>query len=117
MTRDDFDAFCATLPAATRVVQWRGSSVWKVGGKVFAMCSPVSGSAFEKIRFKCSHMSYDLLREQDGIIAAPYFARAQWVQLDRPDAMSDEDLRLYLAEAHRIITAKLTKAKRREIGL
>ena len=39
MTRDQFDAFCRSLPATTFVIQWGGSHVWKVGGKVFAISS------------------------------------------------------------------------------
>ena len=37
MTRDEYNAFCASLPATTHVVQWGGADVWKVGGKVFAI--------------------------------------------------------------------------------
>ena len=37
MTYDEFNAFCRALPATSYVMQWRGSHVWKVGGKVFAI--------------------------------------------------------------------------------
>jgi predicted DNA-binding protein (MmcQ/YjbR family) len=37
MTYDEFNEFCRALPATTYVLQWGGSHVWKVGGKVFAM--------------------------------------------------------------------------------
>ena len=37
MDYDQFNAFCRALPATAYVVQWRGSHVWKVGGKVFAI--------------------------------------------------------------------------------
>ncbi len=37
MTFEEFNAFCGSLPATTYVVQWGGSHVWKVGGKVFAI--------------------------------------------------------------------------------
>ena len=37
MTREDYDAFCGSLPHATHVVQWGDASVWKIGGKVFAI--------------------------------------------------------------------------------
>ena len=36
MTLDEYNAFCASLPAASHVVQWGGAHVCKVGGKVFA---------------------------------------------------------------------------------
>jgi predicted DNA-binding protein (MmcQ/YjbR family) len=39
MTYEEFNAFCRALPATTYVVQWGGSHVWKVGGKVFAIAS------------------------------------------------------------------------------
>ncbi len=37
LTYDEFNAFCRGLPATSYVMQWRGSHVWKVGGKVFAI--------------------------------------------------------------------------------
>ena len=37
MTREEYDAFCAGLPHVAHVVQWGDASVWKVGGKVFAI--------------------------------------------------------------------------------
>jgi len=117
MTREEFDAYCASLKSVTHVVQWGNSSVWKVGGKIFAICSIWGPGEHSKISFKCSDLSYDILRRQDGIIPAPYLARAKWVQVERPGAMGDADIRGYIADAHAIISAKLTKAKRAELGL
>lgn len=117
MDRPQFDAFCATLPATSHVIQWGNSSVWKVGGKIFAICSNWGDGAHAKVSFKCSEMSYAVLREQDGIIPAPYLARAQWVQLQSPDAMPDDDTKLYIREAHRIISGKLTRTVRADLGL
>src|SRR3546814_5748133 len=37
MKAKTFNATCRRLPATTHVVQWGGSDVWKVGGKVFAI--------------------------------------------------------------------------------
>ncbi|TYC49378.1 MmcQ/YjbR family DNA-binding protein [Rhodobacterales bacterium] len=117
MTRDEFDAFCAELPATTHVVQWGNASVWKVGGKIFAICSAWASEGAQRVGFKCSDMSYSLLTQQDGIIPAPYLARAKWVQLERPDALSDADLKAYIVAAHGIIAGKLTRKTRKELGL
>jgi predicted DNA-binding protein (MmcQ/YjbR family) len=117
MTRDQFDSYCGSLKATTHVVQWGNASVWKVGGKIFAICSTWGAGEGQKIGFKCSDMSYALLCEQDGIVPAPYLARAKWVQLEAPEAMGDTDIELYIQQAHRIIAGKLTKAKRAELGL
>ena len=117
MTRDEFDQFCATLPAVTNVIQWGNSTVWKVGGKIFAICSYWGAGEKDRISFKCSDMSYQILCEQPDIIPAPYLARAKWVQIQNEEAMSDSEIREYIQHAHQIIAGKLTKAKQRELGL
>ncbi|MBE7637694.1 MmcQ/YjbR family DNA-binding protein [Sneathiella sp. P13V-1] len=117
MTREEFNAFCDQLTATTNVVQWGNSSVWKVGGKIFAICTTWSDDRSDCISFKCSDLSFSILTEQDGIIPAPYLARAKWVQLETPTALKDEDIRDYVREAHRIISGKLTKKQQKELGL
>ena len=117
MTREEFDEFCASLTATTNVIQWANSSVWKVGGKIFAISSFWGDGEEWKISFKCSDLSYQILCELDGIIPAPYLARAKWVQLAQTDALSEADLKSYIEEAHRIIAGKLTKKMQRELGL
>ena len=117
MTRDEFDAYCGSLKSVTNVIQWGNATVWKVGGKIFAICSHWGAGEQQKISFKCSDLSYRILCEQPQIIPAPYLARAKWVQLVDETAMSDDEIRTYIAEAHDIIAAKLSKAKRAELGL
>ena len=117
MTRNDFDAFCASLKGTTNVVQWGNATVWKIGGKIFAICSSWGKGRGSKIAFKCSDMSYRMLCEHDGIIPAPYLARAKWVQLEKNDAMDDETIRAYITGAYDIIVAKLTKAQRKALSL
>lgn len=117
MTRAGFDAFCRALTGTTHVEQWGNASVWKIGGKIFAICSVWGAGDHAKFSFKCSDLAYDILIEQPGIIPAPYLARAKWVQVETADAMSDQDLQDYIRAAYGIVAAKLTKAKRKEIGL
>jgi predicted DNA-binding protein (MmcQ/YjbR family) len=117
MTRDEFNAFCASLPATTNVVQWGGASVWKVGDKMFAIGATFGDGDHDKINFKCSDMAWEILRDQPGIVPAPYLARAKWVQVAAPDALSDDEVRRYIEAAHATVAAKLTKAKRAALGL
>lgn len=117
MTPEDFDAYCGTLKAVTHVRQWGNASVWKIGGKIFAICSKWGAGDHTRISFKCSELTYAILTEQPGIIPAPYLARAGWVQIESADAMSDEDIRLYIETAHSIVAGKLTKKLRSELGL
>lgn len=125
MTREEFDAYCASLTATTNVIQWGNASVWKVGGKIFAICSNWGEDVEDKetskpgikISFKVSDLAFEVLPDQDGIIPAPYLARAKWVQLESMDAMDDEEIKSHIDAAHEIIGRKLTKKLQKELGL
>ena len=70
MTREDYDAFCGSLPHVTHVIQWGDASVWKIGGKVFAIGGWSGGPEFA-VTFKCSEASFAILKELPGLRPAP----------------------------------------------
>ncbi len=117
MSPKSFEAACLALPAAHKVVQWGGSDVYKVGPRVFAICARFRPLEPDSYVFKVSDMAYELLIEHGLARPAPYLRRAKWVALAGPDAMEDADLLAYLREAHALVSAKLTRAQRRELGL
>ncbi len=118
MDLDEFDIYCDGLPATEMVVQWGGAHVWKVGGKVFALTSKWGhGTKDFKIGFKASEMAFTMLTEQSDIEPSPYLGRYTWVQLQSPNALSGEDIKAYVEAAHSMVAAKLTRAKRAELGL
>lgn len=118
MTYDDFNAFCGSLPATSHVVQWGGSDVWKVGGKVFAIGGWDDGAA-PRYTFKVSEVAFEMLKQQPGLRPAPYLASRgfSWIQHYDAPGLSDEDLRAYLAESHRLVALGLSRKRRRELGL
>lgn len=117
MTYDEFNTFCGGLAATSHVVQWHGSHVWKVGEKVFA----IGGWAENQpaYTFKTSDLSFDLLREQPGLRPAPYLASRgmKWIQHYAKPGLSDDDLKTYLRESHRIVSLGLSKKRQKELGL
>jgi predicted DNA-binding protein (MmcQ/YjbR family) len=117
MTCDKFNAFCRALPAATYVVQWGGSHVWKVGGKVFAIASGQDGKP--SFTFKVSDIAFEMLRDQPGLRPAPYLASRglKWIQHFAKPGLSDAALRDYIRQSHFIVTQGLPKKKRAELGL
>jgi predicted DNA-binding protein (MmcQ/YjbR family) len=117
MTPEAFEAACLSLPAATLSVQWVDAHVFKVGGKMFALARYDDASAPPRFSFKASDMAFELLIEQGLGTPAPYLQRARWVLLTSPDALPDDELRAYLAQAHALIAARLTRAARRSLGL
>lgn len=119
MTLDEYDSFCASLPCAAHAVQWGGSHVWKVGGKVFAIAGLEAGGGDPAVTFKCSGMSFALLKDRPGVRPAPYLASRgmTWLQRTHAASMDDAALRDYLRESHRLVAAGLTRRARRELGL
>ena len=120
MDRKAFDAFCKTLPATEMVIQWGGAHVWKVGGKIFAICGPWGEDRPDrspKISFKASDMAFRMLTEESGLIPAPYLGRYKWVQIQQAGVLPDNDLKAYISEAHRLVAAKLPRRVRKELKL
>jgi predicted DNA-binding protein (MmcQ/YjbR family) len=116
MNYEEYNAFCAALPAATHVVQWGGAHVWKVGAKVF--CIGGGSAEAPAYSFKVSEIGFFLLPERKGFRPAPYLASRglKWIQADGFDVEGDE-LRELIAESHRLVAAGLTRRARRELGL
>lgn len=113
MTPAQFDKACLDLPGATMDVQWGDDHVYKVGGKMFA----VTGSAGKSFSFKASDIAFEALTQSGRGKPAPYLARAKWVWFEDLATMDAAEVADWLATAHGLIAARLTKAKQRELGL
>jgi predicted DNA-binding protein (MmcQ/YjbR family) len=118
MNLDDYNSFCASLPHTSHVVQWGGAHVWKIGGKVFAIAGWNDGAALF-VTFKCSPMSFDLLKDQPGLRPAPYLASRgmTWIQRTSDDSMDDAALMDYLRESWRLAGMNLARKLRQELDL
>ena len=92
------------------------TSVFKVGGKMFALARGFVESS-GGFMFKTSNMAYAMLIGQGVARPAPYVARAKWVQLVDNDALPDPELAAYLDQAHALVVAKLTRKARKELRL
>ena len=117
MTNEEFNDFCRALPATTYVVQWGGSHVWKVGGKVFAIGGWDSGAA--AITFKAGDIAFEILSSQPGLRPAPYLASRglKWIQHYGKPGLSDRQLKDYLQQSHQLVARGLSKKKHAELGL
>jgi len=106
--------YCLVLPHATETVQWGANLVFKIGGKIFAIAALEPSSHW--LSFKCSPENFAELVEREGIVPAPYLARAQWVALQSEDALRVAELKRLLRDAYDLVFAKLTKKVQRELG-
>lgn len=105
MDIDSLRKLCLSFPYVTEEVQWGSDLLFKVGGKMFALAplepAPVCTT------FKCTPEGFADLVERQGIIPAPYLARAQWVALENWDALRPNELAEFLRTSYDLVFAKL----------
>jgi predicted DNA-binding protein (MmcQ/YjbR family) len=117
MNTRQFNSFCRKLKATTYVVQWGGSHVWKVGGKVFV----IGGGEKDEpsYSFKVSDLAFEILKDQPGLRPAPYLASRglKWIQHFGKPGLADDALQDYIRQSHAIVAQGLSKKRRMELGL
>jgi predicted DNA-binding protein (MmcQ/YjbR family) len=110
MTLERFRELCLKQPGATEQIQWGADAVFKVGGKMFAVaCTDMSEPHAKACSFKCDDETFAELCERDGVVPAPYLARAKWVAMDHWRALPDREVADLVARAYRIVRGGLTK--------
>jgi len=105
---------CLSFPQASEHVIWEGDLTFKVAGKMFA--HTVLEVAPVWLSFKCSPEDFAELTERNGIIPAPYLARAQWVALETKDAVTSDELASLLRKSYDLVVAKLPKKTRENLS-
>jgi predicted DNA-binding protein (MmcQ/YjbR family) len=113
MDIDSLREFCLAFPHTSENVQWGHDLCFKVDGKLFAVTALEHGPV--RLSFKCTPESFAELCERDGVIPAPYMARAQWVATEQLNTLPDTELREMLAESYRLVWERLTKRRRAEL--
>ena len=109
MTLPRLRELCMSFPGATEQIQWGKDLVFKVGGKMFCVANTDPAGAEHAMSFKCDPETFAELCECEGIVPAPYMARAQWVALARFDTLPDREIKPLVSKAYDLIRAKLPK--------
>ena len=105
--------YCLSLPNATEKVQWE-CLLFCIGGKMFLL-APIEPDTY-KFSFKCSEERFYELLEREGVIPAPYLARAKWVACQEYNALEPAELREYIRESYEQVLAKLPKKAREKMA-
>jgi len=107
MSLDWVRNFCLSLPHTTEMIQWEIDLLFKIGGKMYAVMTLEPFAVC--LSFKCTAEQFAELIERPGVIPAPFLARAQWVALQRPDALPRKELEPLLRKSYELVLAKLPK--------
>lgn len=121
MDAESTRAFLLKLPFVEETLQWGNNLVFwvgdkAVGGKMFALID-LDGDGRAVMSFAAGPEGAAELLEVDGIIPAPYLARAHWVALERWDALRKSELEGRLRVARAIVEAKLPKRTREVLAM
>ena len=103
--------FALSLPHVTMTQQWGNNLVFKIGGKMFLIIA-VDCEIVETVGFKCSPADFQRLIDVEGIIAAPYLARASWVQVQDLTAVRADELETRIRASYDLVYARLPRKVR-----
>jgi predicted DNA-binding protein (MmcQ/YjbR family) len=105
---------CLGFPHSTEMVQWGDDLTFRIGNKMFAVAALAPAPVF--LSFKCTPEEFAELVEREGVIPAPYLARAHWVALEHEDALPAKEVKRLLRQSYELVKAKLPKKVREELG-
>jgi predicted DNA-binding protein (MmcQ/YjbR family) len=113
MTVDTVRTICRAMPGATEDLKWGADLAFSVGGKMFCV---VNTEPPHQMSFKCTPDDFAELIEREGLIPAPYLARAMWVQQSElaGEVLDRRELQQLLQKSYDLVVAKLPKSKRPE---
>jgi predicted DNA-binding protein (MmcQ/YjbR family) len=125
MNAETARAFLLTLPNVVETRQWGNNLVFwvgdkAIGGKMFALINlddPGPRLARSDFMFATSPERFHELLEIEGIIPAPYLARAHWVAIETWSVLRTTELEELLLDAHTITFSKLAAHTRATFAL
>jgi predicted DNA-binding protein (MmcQ/YjbR family) len=106
---------CLSLPYVTEKVQWVRDLVFKVGGKMFCVMNLEPQRDEVVLSFKANEEEFIQLQEIEGVVPAPYMARAKWIALQHRDVLPAPELRRLLASAHDLVFATLPRKEQQSL--
>jgi predicted DNA-binding protein (MmcQ/YjbR family) len=121
MDSESARAFLLRLPHVEETLQWGNNLVFwvgdkAIGGKMFALLN-LDADNNGVLSFAAGPEGAAELLEIDGIVPAPYLARAHWVAMERWNALRTSELEARLRAAREIVEAKLTKRTRTVLAM
>jgi len=116
MDAEKMRAMLLKLPHVAETMQWGANLVFwvgdkSIGGKMFAVVD-LDGKGGPVISYAAGPERFAEMVEKDGVIPAPYLARAHWVAVERWAVFRASEWKIELEAAHALIYAKLPKRTR-----
>ena len=97
--------FCLSFPEVTEDMPWGDDLCFKVRGKIFTGMV-LSDGRFPRVTLKCSAEKFHELLEVEGIAAAPYVGRYNWIQLSNSNVLPASELEALIHQSYEMVAAK-----------
>jgi predicted DNA-binding protein (MmcQ/YjbR family) len=130
MDADRLRAYLLTLPHVAETMQWGANLVFwvgdkAIGGKMFALTNldePTPAEAASRksrpiLSYAADPAHFSDLVEIDGLIPAPYLARAHWIAALHWDVFTPAEWQRQLQTAHARVFARLPPRTRKVLTL
>ena len=117
MTPDELRRCCLGRPGALEDFPFGEQvSVFKVGGKVFAITG-LDGEPLE-ISLKCDPDLAEALRSQHAAIRPGYHLnKRHWNTLTLDGSIADDEIEDMIQDSYDLVAAKLTRSQRADLGI
>jgi predicted DNA-binding protein (MmcQ/YjbR family) len=121
MDNERIREICMALPHVEETFNWGHRLVYwvgprEIGGKMFAT-TDVDGTGTGVLWFHAGAERFHELLETEGIIPAPYMARAHWVTVEQWNVLRAREFEDELKRAHALIYEKLPKRVKATLAL
>lgn len=121
MDNERIRTVCMGLPHVIERIGWGHHLVYwvgdrDIGGKMFAL-THLDGTGTGVLWFHAGEERFHELLEMDGIIPAPYMARAFWVTVERWEALRPSAFEDELRRAHALVWEKLPHRTRAVLAM
>ncbi|MFZ6012375.1 MAG: MmcQ/YjbR family DNA-binding protein [Bacteroidota bacterium] len=106
--------FCKSLPATTEDIKWVKDLCFLVGGKMY--CVAGLDGPFG-VTLKVPDDEFEELLSREGIVPAPYLARAKWIRVENAAVFKKKEWEYYIRQSYELIRDKLTEKLKKQLKL
>jgi predicted DNA-binding protein (MmcQ/YjbR family) len=110
MDLESIRSFCLRLPHVTEQLQWGEHLVFKVGDKMFLVAALEPSE--NVLSLKVGAEAFEQMQEIDGIVPAPYLARAKWLALRELNILRDDEMCELIRIAHELVFQSMPRSHR-----
>lgn len=108
-------SICLGFKGVTQDIKWVNNLCFCVGDKIFCMTS--LDEVPTRASFKVPKDEFEELISDEVYVQAPYMARNQWVLVKDITMVSELEWRSFLKKSYDLVSAKLPRKVKEEIGL